>query len=229
MCHICKFRFELPDSIRDNAPEYTEEEVHSTYCRAVGILEAYRNNGFEISASIDSSEFHHHTKGTKCTEICGDVNYVLIVGERGHEAVAIQFFLGANNGIHIASTTRSISNVEGMQVMFKVSKKKVTPLITIQKWVDDANNERLGEDYGKHIFLYCYYTDADLDADWEVKASRCFSEALRVASKRTRDKAKDRALAVRSNLKRRGREKIDDCVEDDYCIADDHSVEDDHT
>ena len=196
MCFICEFKSDLPNAIRYNAPEYTKKEVYAACCRVLGILKACSSNGFEIRASIDSSKFHNHAK-SKRNEISVDVPYILIVGERGPEAVAIQFFLGAHNGIYIVSTVNSA----GMVDMFHSSDPTATPLITIQAWIDEGNCERLEEDCGKRIFLYCHYTDADLDADWELRASMCFTEALRAASEQIHDGAKHRAMAVRKNLK----------------------------
>ena len=55
---------------------------------------------------------------------------------------------------------------------------KPKPLVRIQKWVSDWINECMHNQ--RKIFLFCYYTDSDLDNDWQNKASMCIGEALHV-------------------------------------------------
>ena len=196
MCNICKFKFELPDTIKENAPEYSDKEVHAAYCRVIGILEALDDRGFTTRAKADSEEFHHHAKGSKCTEVCGPVNFIVVLGTKGQESVAVQFFLSAHNGVHVLSTMP----VEGMRPMWDFHDKgdKPKPLVRIQKWVSDWINECMHNQ--RKIFLFCYYTDSDLDNDWQNKASMCIGEALHVTSSHSCSGANGRAMSVRRSM-----------------------------
>ena len=199
MCNICRFKFELHDLIKDNAPDYTEDEVHATYCRVVGPLIGFQEKGFELTeAKADHEEFHHHAKGSKkCTKACGTVKFILVIGTRGRESVAVQFFLSANDGVHVLSTTRA----EGMQLMWDLHGKEPKPLVKIQRWVSDWVAGPMKEHKERKFFLYCYYTDSDLDDDWEHKATICIDNALRAASGLVASSANERATAVRRGLR----------------------------
>ena len=197
MCNICRFKFELPDLIKDNAPDYTDDEVHAAYCRVVGPLIAFKDRGFELTeAKADSEEFHHHAKGAKCTDACGAVNFILVIGTRGRESVAIQFFLSANDGVHVLCTTRA----EGMKPMWDLHGKEVKPLVKIQKWVSDWVAGPMNQQKERKFFQFCYYTDSDLDDDWEHKATICIDNALRATSMYSHASANERAMAVRRGL-----------------------------
>ena len=208
MCNICRFKFELPDLIKDNAPDYTDDEVHAAYCRVVGPLIAFKDRGFELTeAKADSEEFHHHAKGAKCTDACGAVNFILVIGTRGRESVAIQFFLSAHDGVHVLCTAPAA----GMEPMWDLHHKgnKPKPLVQIQSWMGGWIDASVKEHKERKIFLFCYYTDSDLDDDWENKATICIENALWVAAGKSFASADRRAIAVRRNLSRRlrGRKK----------------------
>ena len=198
MCNICKFRFELPDTIKENAPEYSDKEVHAAYCRVIGVLEALDDRGFTTRAKTDSEEFHHHAKGAKCTNACGTVNFILVIGTRGRESVAVQYFLSAHDGVHVLCT----SQVEGMQPIWDFHHKgpKPKPLVKIQNWMSDWIAECMAEHKERKIFLFCYYTDSDLDYNWENKATLCIEDALRMTSGHVAFSADERATAVRRSI-----------------------------
>ena len=200
MCNICKFKFELHDLIKDNAPDYTEDEVYATYCRVIGPLIAFKERGFELTeAKAGHEEFHHHAKGAKkCTKACGTVKFILVIGTRGRESVAVQYFLSAHDGVHVLCT----SQVESMQPIWDFHHKgpKPKPLVKIQNWMSDWIAECMAEHKERKIFLFCYYTDSDLDDDWENKASICIEDALRVASGHSHASADERATAVRRSM-----------------------------
>ena len=75
---------------------------------------------------------------------------------------------------------------------------KPKPLVRIQKWVSDWINECMHNQ--RKIFLFCYYTDSDLDNDWQNKASMCIGEALHVASSHSCSGANGRAMSVRRSM-----------------------------
>ena len=77
---------------------------------------------------------------------------------------------------------------------------KPKPLVQIQSWVSDWIDGSMKEHKERRIFLFCYYTDSDLDVAWERKASICIEDALRVASGHSHASANERATAVRRNL-----------------------------
>ena len=199
MCNICRFKFELHDLIKDNAADYTEDEVHATYCRVVGPLIGFQKNGFELTeAKAGHEEFHHHAKGSKkCTKSCVNAKFILVIGTKGDESVAVQFFLSANDGVHVLST----SPVEGMQPIWDFHHRgpEPKPLVKIQNWMSDWIAKCMKK-HGRKIFLFCYYTDSDLDYNWENKATICIEDAVRMASGLVAFSANGRATAVRRNL-----------------------------
>ena len=139
-----------------------------------------------------------HAKGAKCINACGTVNFILVLGTRGRESVAVQYFLSAHDGVHVLCT----SQVEGMQPIWDFHHKgpKPKPLVKIQNWMSDWIAECMAEHKERKIFLFCYYTDSDLDDDWENKATICIEDALCMASGHSHISANGRATAVRRSL-----------------------------
>ena len=81
MCNICKFKFELHDLIKDNAPDYTEDEVVSSdfiHCPASSIFDAGSGMGlndtfFKLVSWYDNEWGYSN----RCVDLLGRITALL--------------------------------------------------------------------------------------------------------------------------------------------------------
>ena len=179
-CEICGFRMQLPEIIRENAPGYSEAEVYALRCRIITILEALHDKGFRIEPKVASQEFstEHGTVQT---------NFIAIIGTKGDDAVVTQFMLSAHNAMQVLAT----QGVDGMDCFHD----KHIPFDKLcQELLDDWQEET------GHLFSFYFYTDDEIDAKWEIKASRLYQNLLDKIGSAPHEMADLRVSTLRSIL-----------------------------
>jgi hypothetical protein len=183
-CEICGFRMQLPEIIRENAPGYSEAEVYALHCRVITTLDALHDKGFRVEPKVDSQEF-----STEHGLVHS--NYVAIIGTKGDDAIVTQFMLSAHNGIQILAT----QGVDGMDCFHD---KRIPFDKPRQELLADWQEET------GHLFSFYFYTDDEIDAKWEIKASKLYQNLLDKIGSAPHEMADLRASTFRSILGTKG-------------------------
>ena len=183
-CEICGFRMQLPEIIRENAPGYSEAEVYALRCRIITILEALHDRGFRIEPKVASQEF-----STEHGMVHS--NFIAIIGTKGDDAVVTQFMLSAHNAMQVLAT----QGVDGMDCFHD---KRIPFDKSCQELLDDWQEET------GHIFSFYFYTDDEIDAKWEIKASKLYQNLLGKIGSAPHEMADLRASTFRSILGMKG-------------------------